>query len=64
MKKSKGNPKKGGQDYFPDIKKIEKKLQTEDGKKMLEVPDDISENKAYPISPEELPEPKEENEIP
>ena len=47
-----------------DIKKIEKKLQTENGKKMLEVPDDISENKAYPISPEELPEPKEENEIP
>lgn len=62
MKKDKSNPKKSGKTEFPDTRKIEKKIQTANKKKIIEVPDNVPENKPYPPSPEEIPERKEDDE--
>ena len=64
MKKRKPNAEKREKDSIPDIKKIEKSIQTENQRKMIEVPGDVPEDAAHPDSPEEIPERKEENETP
>ncbi|MBN8785765.1 MAG: hypothetical protein J0I84_01600 [Terrimonas sp.] len=61
MKKNKSS-EKGGKADFPDIKKIEKKIQTENLKKIIEVPDRDTDDKPNTLSPIEIPERKEEDE--
>ena len=63
MKKSDKKIKKNGKTDFPDIKKIEKRIQTESGRKLTEVPDNIPDEQASPGSLVEVPERGEENEV-
>jgi hypothetical protein len=63
MKKSEEKTKKSGKADFPDVKKIEKNIQTEGKKKVTEVPDNIPDEQASPGSPVEMPERNDENEI-
>ncbi|MFT3748514.1 MAG: hypothetical protein QM768_09370 [Agriterribacter sp.] len=62
MKKNK-SPKKGGRADFPDVKKIEKKIQTENREKIIEVPDHDTGDKSNKPPPIEIPERKEEDEV-
>ncbi|MCC6288038.1 MAG: hypothetical protein IT249_09140 [Chitinophagaceae bacterium] len=62
MKKNK-SPEKGGKADFPDVKKIEKKIQTENQNKIIEVPDNDTGDKPNTPAPTEIPERKEEDEV-
>lgn len=46
----------------PDIRKVEKKIQTENRKKITEVPE-VPDEEPSKKSPEEMPERKEDNEV-
>jgi len=63
QKKSDEKDRRKGQDDFPDVKKIEKRIATENNKKLTEVPDNVPDEESNPASPVEVPERKEENEI-
>ncbi|MFT3703248.1 MAG: hypothetical protein QM802_12800 [Agriterribacter sp.] len=62
-KSNEQNPLKKNQNDFPDVKKIEKRIATENKKKLTEVPNNIPDEESNPASPVEVPERKEENEI-
>jgi len=55
MKHPEEDPKKKANPDFPDIKKIEKGIQTENKKKLPEVPDNIPDEQSSPHAPEEVP---------
>lgn len=62
MKKNK-SPEKADKADFPDVKKIEKTIQTENRKKIIEVPDHGTSDKPYTPPLTEIPERKEEDEV-
>lgn len=61
MKKQNDPGKKAPAD-LPDVKKIEKKIQTDNNKKTTEVPD-TPDDESYKKPPREMPERPDENEV-
>jgi len=62
MKKQNNEPDKKTPVDIPDIRKVEKRIQTENKKKITEVPE-VPNEEPYTKLPGEIPERKDDNEV-